>query len=90
MFDSVWASIKAVFEIVVLVSPDRTGVIRDAYKTSHNGLLRLGIAVGGMWFAANWAAWHLGFHPRVDAPLVEPSAGAEAHLVWNRLTVKEV
>jgi hypothetical protein len=50
----------------------------------------LAIAVGGMWFAAKWAARHLGFHPRLGASLVEPSAGAEAHLVWNRLTVKEV
>ena len=26
------------------------------------------IAVGGVWFATEWAAWHLGFQPQLGAP----------------------
>ena len=28
----------------------------------------LAIAVGGVWFATEWAAWHLGFQPQLGAP----------------------
>ena len=28
----------------------------------------LSIAVGGVWFATEWAAWHLGFQPQLGAP----------------------
>ena len=38
----------------------------------------------------NGAAWHLAFQPQLGAPLFEPPAGGEAHLVWNRRTEKEV
>jgi type IV secretion system protein VirD4 len=48
------------------------------------------IAVAGVWFATEWAMWHLGFQPQLGAPLFEPPAGGEAHLVWNRRTEKEV
>jgi hypothetical protein len=29
----------------------------------------LAIAVGGVWFATEWAAWHLAFQPQLGAPL---------------------
>lgn len=28
-------------------------------------------AIGGMWFATEWAAWHLGFQPRLGVPWFE-------------------
>ena len=26
------------------------------------------VAVGGLWFATEWAAWHLGYQPRLGLP----------------------
>ena len=28
----------------------------------------LAVAIGGVWFATEWAAWHLGFQPQLGAP----------------------
>ena len=50
----------------------------------------LAIAAGGVWFATEWAAWHLAFQPQLGTTLFEPPAGGEVHLVWNRRTEKEV
>ena len=29
------------------------------------------VAIGGLWFATEWAAWHLGYQPRLGLPWVE-------------------
>ena len=29
------------------------------------------VAIGGMWFATEWAAWHLGYQPRLGLPWFE-------------------
>ena len=41
----------------------------------------LAIAVGGIWFATEWAAWHLGFQPQLGAPWFVV-AGYPIYPIW--------
>jgi len=41
----------------------------------------LAIAVGGVWLATEWAAWHLGFQPQLGAPWLSPF-GLPIYPVW--------
>ncbi len=50
----------------------------------------LTIAVGRVWFRDKMDRVASGLSAQLVAPLFEPSAGREAHLVWNRRTEKEV
>lgn len=44
-------------------------------------LIVLSIAVGGVWFATEWAAWHLGFQPQLGAPWFH-IFGVPVYPVW--------